>query len=156
MLTALRTLKIGDFGLSKTLSVRNKLPQEMSQAFNMTGETGSYRYMAPEVFRHEFYGPAVDVYAASMIYYQLFSFQQPFSGRNPVDACRAAALENMRPPMREGYMPPELSALVTRMWDPVVKKRPSFIEIIDILVPIVEKLQKQPDASATPGCCTIS
>jgi len=27
----------------------------------MTGETGSYRYMAPEVFRHEFYGPAVGI-----------------------------------------------------------------------------------------------
>ena len=35
---------------------------------------------APEVFRHEFYGPAVDVYAASMIFYQLFCFQQPFYG----------------------------------------------------------------------------
>jgi serine/threonine protein kinase len=155
MLTALRTLKIGDFGLSKTLSVRNKLPQEMSQAFNMTGETGSYRYMAPEVFRHEFYGPAVDVYAASMIYYQLFSFQQPFAGRNPVDACRAASLENLRPPIREGYMPPELAALVARMWDPIVKRRPSFIEIIDILSPIVEKYATQPEV-AGPSCCVVS
>lgn len=154
MLTTTRTLKIGDFGLSKTLSVRNKLPQEMSQAFNMTGETGSYRYMAPEVFRHEFYGPAVDVYAASMIYYQLFSFQQPFSGRNPVDACRAASLENLRPPIREGYMPPDLAALVTRMWDPLVKKRPSFIEVIEILVPIVERYANEP--AAQPGCCVVS
>ena len=154
MLTANRTLKIGDFGLSKTLSVRNKLPQEMSQAFNMTGETGSYRYMAPEVFRHEFYGPAVDVYAASMIYYQLFSFQQPFAGRNPVDACRAASLENLRPPIREGYMPPELAALVARMWDPLVKKRPSFLEIIAELEPMVDKYANEPDAQ--PGCCVVS
>jgi serine/threonine protein kinase len=154
MLTSNRTLKIGDFGLSKTLSVRNKLPQEMSQAFNMTGETGSYRYMAPEVFRHEFYGPAVDVYAASMIYYQLFSFQQPFAGRNPVDACRAASLENLRPPIREGYMPPELAALVARMWDPLVKKRPSFLEIIAELEPMVDKYANEPDAQ--PGCCVVS
>ena len=154
MLTANRTLKIGDFGLSKTLSVRNKLPQEMSQAFNMTGETGSYRYMAPEVFRHEFYGPAVDVYAASMIYYQLFSFQQPFAGRNPVDACRAASLENLRPPIREGYMPPELAALVARMWDPLVKKRPSFLEIIAELEPVVDRYANEPDAQ--PGCCVVS
>ena len=51
------------------------MPQNMDAHFTMTGETGSYRYMAPEVFRHEFYGPAVDVYAASMIFYQLFCFQ---------------------------------------------------------------------------------
>ena len=156
MLTTNRTLKIGDFGLSKTLSVRNKLPQEMSQAFNMTGETGSYRYMAPEVFRHEFYGPAVDVYAASMIYYQLFSFQQPFGGRNPVDACRAASLENLRPAIREGYMPPDLAALVTRMWDPIVKKRPDFTEIIQILTPVAARYAAQPDASAAgPACCVV-
>ena len=155
MLTKMRTLTIGDFGLSKTLSVRNKLPQEMSQAFNMTGETGSYRYMAPEVFRHEFYGPAVDVYAASMIYYQLFSFQQPFSGRNPVDACRAASLENLRPPIRGGFMPDELSTLVTRMWDPLVKKRPDFLEIITILEPLAEKYADSPDKQ--PGCgCVVS
>jgi hypothetical protein len=45
MITAGMRLKIGDFGLSKTLSVRNRLPQDMSQAYKLTGETGSYRYM---------------------------------------------------------------------------------------------------------------
>ena len=48
MITRGGRLKIGDFGLSKTLSVRNRLPQDMSQAYKLTGETGSYRYMAPE------------------------------------------------------------------------------------------------------------
>ena len=33
---------------------------------------GSYRYMAPEVFRHEPYNSRVDVYSFSMIVYQLF------------------------------------------------------------------------------------
>ena len=46
MLTRAQRLKIGDFGLSKTLSVRNKMPQDLDQNFTMTGETGSYRYMA--------------------------------------------------------------------------------------------------------------
>lgn len=154
MLTTSRLLKIGDFGLSKTLSVRNKMPQEMSQAFNMTGETGSYRYMAPEVFRHEFYGPAVDVYAAAMIYYQLFSFQQPFAGQNPVEACRAASLENLRPRLTEKSMPKELSDLLAKMWDPQVKKRPDFIEVINTLVPVFDSLKNAPEPGA--GCCVVS
>lgn len=31
------------------------------QVFNYTGETGTYRYMAPEVFRHEPYNGKADV-----------------------------------------------------------------------------------------------
>ena len=37
--------------------------------FQLTGETGSYRYMAPEVYRHEPYNVKVDVYSFSMIMY---------------------------------------------------------------------------------------
>ena len=102
MLTRANRVKIGDFGLSKTMSVRNKMPQNMDQNFAMTGETGSYRYMAPEVFRHEFYGTSVDVYAASMIYYQLSL--QPFCGINPVDAAKMASIV-LRPTMSRTSCP---------------------------------------------------
>ena len=49
------TLKVADFGLAKL----RPLPKSgasnggASEPFVMTGETGSYRFMAPEVFRHE-------------------------------------------------------------------------------------------------------
>ena len=33
----------------------------LQDKFRLTGETGSYRYMAPEVFRHEPYNPKVRV-----------------------------------------------------------------------------------------------
>jgi serine/threonine protein kinase len=52
------TLKISDFGLAK---LRPEKDTE-KDTFTMTGETGSYRYMAPEVFRHEVYNETVDVY----------------------------------------------------------------------------------------------
>jgi len=35
-----------------------------AQVFNHTGETGTYRYMAPEVFRHEPYNGKADVRSA--------------------------------------------------------------------------------------------
>jgi len=34
-------LKVGDFGLSKLINVR-----QLHDVYNMTGETGSYRYIA--------------------------------------------------------------------------------------------------------------
>ena len=43
MLTEEGRLKIGDFGLSRTLSVRNRVVKGMEDKYEMTGETGSYR-----------------------------------------------------------------------------------------------------------------
>jgi len=160
MLTRTGRLKIGDFGLSKTLSVRNKIPNSTvsQEPFVLTGETGSYRYMAPEVFRHEFYGTAVDVYAASMIFYQLFSGQQPFSNVNPIHAARAVATQDTRPPLHNGLMPKEFMTLVRNMWNPIDKKRPTFFNVISYLDPIVEKLREEADNKKNnAGCgCVIS
>jgi serine/threonine protein kinase len=62
-----------DFGLSKTLPINKHAEYGyLDSKFRLTGETGSYRYMAPEVFRHEPYNSRVDVYSFSMIVYQLF------------------------------------------------------------------------------------
>ena len=41
----------------------------------------------------------VDVYSFSMIAYQLFELTPPFSGMDPVDAARKAALAEERPPL---------------------------------------------------------
>lgn len=47
-------IKVADFGLSKSLvpvERHGKMTLSATQVYKMTGETGSYRYMAPEVFR---------------------------------------------------------------------------------------------------------
>lgn len=156
MLTRANRLKIGDFGLSKTLSVRNKMPTDIDQNFTMTGETGSYRYMAPEVFRHEYYGPAVDVYAASMIYFQLFCFRQPFCGINPLDAAKMASIDALRPTMSKNLMLPDLARVIRLMWDPDDQRRPTFPQIIQILEPLAEKYQQEDREIAAGGkCCVI-
>ena len=124
MLTRTGRLKIGDFGLSKTLSVRNKIPNSTvsQEPFVLTGETGSYRYMAPEVSDTNSTAPLTDL-AASMIFYQLFSGQQPFLNINPIQAARAVATQDARPPLHNGLMPKELMTLVRNMWSPIDKKR---------------------------------
>ncbi len=38
------------------------LSHDINITYKLTGETGSYRYMAPECFRHEPYNLKVDVY----------------------------------------------------------------------------------------------
>jgi hypothetical protein len=112
--------------------------------------------MAPEVFRHEFYGPAVDVYAASMIYYQLFCFRQPFCGINPLDAAKMASIDALRPTMSKNLMLPDLARVIRLMWDPDDQRRPTFPQIIQILEPLAEKYQQEDREIAAGGkCCVI-
>lgn len=55
----LGTVKLADFGLSKTLPVNKHASVDLDSKFKLTGETGSYRFMAREVFVHEAYNNKV-------------------------------------------------------------------------------------------------
>ena len=87
-------LKVADFGLSK---VRPDPKQNEKDTFMMTGETGSYRFMAPEVFRHSDYNETVDVYSFGMILFFLLSGKPPWPDDNGIVAATKAAEEGDRP-----------------------------------------------------------
>ncbi|KAE8719422.1 transmembrane emp24 domain-containing protein p24delta9-like [Hibiscus syriacus] len=95
-------LKVGDFGLSKLIKVQN-----CHDVYKMTGETGSYRYMAPEVFKHRKYDKKVDVFSFAMILYEMLEGDPPFSNYDPYEAAKYAAAGH-RPPFRSKSYIPEL------------------------------------------------
>lgn len=119
-------LKIADFGLAK---VRPNPEQSESEAFLMTGETGSYRFMAPEVFRHEEYTQNVDVYSYAMIFYYLLRSTPPWAGLSGLDAVTKAAVDGERPLIPRN-VDERLSTLLKQCWDEDPKSRPSFERII--------------------------
>jgi len=123
------TLKIADFGLAK---IRPNPEQNEVEAFQMTGETGSYRFMAPEVFRHEEYSETVDVYSYAMIFYYMLRSIPPWSGLSGVDAATKAAVDGERPLIPRD-VDERISTLLKRCWDENPKGRPSFDEIITSL-----------------------
>ncbi len=117
------TLKVGDFGLARA---RPELPAAgeaevvrrtyreggaADDGVTMTAEAGSYRYMAPEVFRHEPYSEKCDVYSFGMIGFHVLCFFPPFSDRSGIEAARMAALESKRPALPQAVEAP-LSALL--------------------------------------------
>jgi len=67
--------KLSDFGLS-----RHK-PEAKGQ-YEMTGKTGTMRYMAPELLCEEKYDESVDIYALGLIVFYMFTKSPPFSGYN--------------------------------------------------------------------------
>lgn len=157
------TVKLADFGLSKTLPINKHADYAyLDSKFRLTGETGSYRYMAPEVFRHEPYNSSVDVYSYSMIMYQLFECQPPFSGMDPIDAARQASLYELRPQfiVLQAASPAKqaVKELIMKCWSPDGENRPTFETIVSRLEEIQAKLPSEKNMSqgGGDGCCTVS
>lgn len=140
--------KIADFGLSKTLPTKKLATGEdlITGTYKLTGETGSYRYMAPEVFRHEPYNSSVDVYSYAMIVYQLFEHAPPYAGVDAVSAARAASTSNTRPSFVRLKEPKplnnEIRDLISRCWAPNPDDRPGFREVCAVLEGIVIRAPK--------------
>ncbi len=67
-------IKIGDYGLSKFLSV--------SRRSNQTQSVGTVHYMAPEISTGN-YGRGVDIYSTAVIAFELLTGDVPFDGETP-------------------------------------------------------------------------
>ncbi|KAJ6982644.1 integrin-linked protein kinase 1 [Populus alba x Populus x berolinensis] len=128
-------LKVGDFGLSKLVKVQNS-----HDVYKMTGETGSYRYMAPEVFKHRKYDKKVDVFSFAMILYEMLEGEPPFSDFEPYEAAKYVA-EGHRPTFRsKGFNISDLRELTDQCWAADMNRRPAFLEILKRLEKIKENL----------------
>ncbi|KAK6119166.1 hypothetical protein DH2020_047098 [Rehmannia glutinosa] len=127
-------LKVGDFGLSKLIRV-----QHSHDVYKMTGETGSYRYMAPEVFKHRKYDKKVDVFSFAMILYEMLEGEAPMSNYEPYEAAKYLA-DGHRPMLRAKGFIPELRELTEQCWAADMNQRPSFLEILRRLERIKEIL----------------
>lgn len=46
----------------------------------MTGEVGSYRYMAPELVKHEPYNSKVDIYSWAILSWEMLALDKPYAG----------------------------------------------------------------------------
>ena len=66
-------IKLTDFGLSKYFHDTD------NDNYNMTGNTGTLRYMAPEVHFNKQYNLNVDVYSLGLIIYYIYTDEKPFN-----------------------------------------------------------------------------
>ncbi|KAJ3675285.1 hypothetical protein LUZ60_004327 [Juncus effusus] len=142
-----RTVKLVDLGLA-----REETLTEM-----MTAETGTYRWMAPELYstvtlRHgekKHYNHKVDVYSFAIVLWELLHNRLPFEGMSNLQAAYAAAFKNVRPSADE--LPPELSHILTSCWNEDPQARPNFSQIVQMLLQFLSTLSPPvPAASALP------
>ncbi|CAM9850304.1 unnamed protein product, partial [Chrysoparadoxa australica] len=124
-----RVLKLIDFGLAKLVK-RREGPAYVNARYNMTGETGSPRYMAPECHCSLPYSEKADVYSFAMCVWEVVELTLPFQDATTLQQFREEVVQGgLRPPIGT-YWPKALSQLVSSCWAHDMDERPSFNEVI--------------------------
>lgn len=128
-------IKIFDLGLC-TLVKKKKYKDEV---FKMSGDTGSLRYMAPEVYLKNSYNESCDVYSFGIILWQITTKKIPFQGMNKAEFKDKVILNKYRPKISINW-DINFSNLLKKCWDDDFRKRPTFIEIVNTLIRIKDLL----------------
>ncbi|KAH9757508.1 hypothetical protein KPL71_016418 [Citrus sinensis] len=124
-------VKVADFGVAR---FQNK-------GGVMTAETGTYRWMAPEVINHQLYDQKADVFSFAIVLWELVTAKVPYDSMTPLQAALGVR-QGLRPDLPENAHP-KLIDLMQRCWDAVSDNRPSFSEIkleLEVLLQEVQEL----------------
>lgn len=122
------TLRLFDFGLSTRIPRQQGPSGIVNSRYQLTGQTGSVRYMAPEVALDQPYNQSVDTYSFSIILWEAMHQRKPFQGLNVETHRRVVCVDGQRPPI-DGSRPPALVALLKECWEGEPANRPAFSAI---------------------------
>ena len=119
-------LVLVDFGLCRRFCSTAMCTGESVRC--MTGVTGTYGYMAPEVFRKEQYDAKIDVYSGSMVVSFMLLGGTPFPRIPGFQVSQLMERQNLRPNLFS-CKHRELVRLLTRAWDVKPNLRPHAHEM---------------------------
>lgn len=102
-------VKIFDFGLAKELD-RSK--RDENGTYNLTGVTGSFKYMAPEVYLSKPYNETADTYAFSILCWQILAIDEPYDHIKTEKAFMSVFVKGVRPKIKEEEWGANISKLL--------------------------------------------
>eukprot|EP00752_Nemacystus_decipiens_P010327 g9199.t1 len=118
-------LKLFDFGLAKILRPRDSLGDNV---YKMTGNTGSMRYMSPEVARSLPSNETADCYSFAMVMWEMVSLELPFQYYGVKELTEKVVMGGARPRLAPDW-PEGFKDLLTRCWAEDIHARPSMAEV---------------------------
>jgi len=90
-----KMLVLVDFGLCRRFRSAEICTEESVRS--MTGIVGTFRFMAPEVFRKEHYDAKIDVYSGSMVVYVMLFGKLPFVNMSGEAVAKLVARVSLQP-----------------------------------------------------------
>lgn len=133
------TLKIFDFGLSKELHAQDALDDG---TYKLTGETGSMRYMSPEVYKSETYNISADIYSFGMVFWEILALEKPFEEYSTSMHKDLVIGKGYRPMCKETWGG-EVNQVMTQSWKTDKFLRPTSTNNVETLKDIFSKLKKK-------------
>lgn len=132
-------VKLFDFGLVKEIYPDHK--KEDGGVYNLSGNTGTRRYMSPEVAQFNPYNMLTDVYSFGILLWEMTSLKQPFKGFSPRDHSERVIYGNERPKVSQSW-PLDLKNLMKMCWSEKIENRPDFKTVKMVLKDIILDLRK--------------
>jgi serine/threonine protein kinase len=118
-------VKLFDFNLSVIVDKK----QDLDEPYELSGCTGTLRYMAPEVALQQPYSEKADVYGFGIILWQMASGLVPFQGLDRMSFMEEVVEGGLRPAVLP-HWPLAFSDLLETCWDANPQIRPSFDNIM--------------------------